>query len=425
MRVYYSNIFILPNQTTVIMMLREYKGKKDRESVHRIWREVGWMKPGKEEKVNDFVESSDRAMLAELDGNPESMVLSWKGKIAYLDNDLPLSCIASVLTSTVAKKRGLAGKLTAKCISEDAENGAAVSALGIFDQGFYNRLGFGTGTYEHWLYFDPASLEVPIPDTPERLKDKDWKEIHQSRVERKNVHGRCNIISPHYTRTELKWSDDILMLGYFKGKKISHHVVLRVENFEDGPYVVKWMSFKTREQFLELMGILKSLEDQIKIIVMREPPGIILQDFLQRPFRYRQITKKSKFENKMIATAYWQVRILDLNRCLEKTSLQGEEVRFNLKLYDPIDKILPSDSNWRGIGGKYVITLGPRSSARKGHKKSLPTLTASVGSFSRMWLGVAPATSLAMTDEMEGPRLLLEKLDRAISVPEPHTDWDF
>ncbi len=60
-----------------------------------------------------------------------------------------------------------------------------------------------------------------------------------------------------------------------------------------------------------------------------------------------------------------------------------------------------------------------------GADPALPTLAASVGAFTRMWLGVRPATGLAATDDLFGPQELLERLDRVLRLPDPKPDWDF
>ncbi|HHE38348.1 MAG TPA: hypothetical protein ENL20_07220, partial [Candidatus Cloacimonetes bacterium] len=149
------------------------------------------------------------------------------------------------------------------------------------------------------------------------------------------------------------------------------------------------------------------------------------QDFLKQPFRFRQLTEKSKFENKMKATAFWQMRICNLEKCLERTHLNCENLKFNLELNDPIENYLEKDSKWKGIAGNYIITLGKKSKAEKGNNKKLPTLRSSVGAFTRMWLGVRPATGLAVSDEISGAEHLLEKLDKAFCIPEPKPDWEF
>jgi hypothetical protein len=42
-----------------------------------------------------------------------------------------------------------------------------------------------------------------------------------------------------------------------------------------------------------------------------------------------------------------------------------------------------------------------------------------------LWLGVLPATSLAVSDSLKGPASLLADLDRLIQLPRPSFDWDF
>jgi len=194
---------------------------------------------------------------------------------------------------------------------------------------------------------------------------------------------------------------------------------------DNGPYFVRWMAYRSREEFLELLALLKSLGDQVHSVTMWEPPEIQLQDLLRKPFKARRITKHSPHENRMTASAYWQGRILNLADCMEQTHIPGETVRFNLVLRDPIDRLLGEDSSWRGIGGEYVLFLGPLSEVVPGRDESLPTLTASVGAFTRMWLGVRPATGLSWTDEIAGPPALLTRLDDLLRLPSPQLGWDF
>ena len=123
--------------------------------------------------------------------------------------------------------------------------------------------------------------------------------------------------------------------------------------------------------------------------------------------------------------AYWQLRMCDLPGCLARTHLAGSPLRFNLALSDPIEAYLDAGAPWRGVGGDYVVTLGPSSGAEPGKDPSLPTLAASVGAFTRLWLGVLPATGLAVTDELAGPRELLTALEETLRLPVPRLDWDF
>jgi hypothetical protein len=127
----------------------------------------------------------------------------------------------------------------------------------------------------------------------------------------------------------------------------------------------------------------------------------------------------------MAAYAFWQVRVLDLMRCLAHTRLHCPEIRFGLRLTDPVESLLEESAVWRGVAGEYIVTLGACCSAQPGFDASLPTLTASVNAFSRLWLGVRPATGLAVTDDLSGPDDLLARLDQAFLLPQPKPDWDF
>jgi hypothetical protein len=137
------------------------------------------------------------------------------------------------------------------------------------------------------------------------------------------------------------------------------------------------------------------------------------------------MTEKSDYENRTRATAYWQMRICDLDACIAATHLDGEAVRFNLEMTDLIEPLVDDDSPWRGVGGEYVVTLGPESEVAAGSEPGLPTLTASVGAFTRMWLGARPASGLAVTDDLAGPPDLISHLDRILLLPTPKPDWDF
>ena len=112
-------------------------------------------------------------------------------------------------------------------------------------------------------------------------------------------------------------------------------------------------------------------------------------------------------------------------KCLAKTRLDSESVTFNLRLSDPIAEHLDGTNAWRGVEGDYVVTLGEESAAERGVSRNLPVLTASVGAFTRLWLGVRNASSLALTDDLRGAPTLLHQLDRALRIPQPHLGWDF
>lgn len=408
------------------MKYRRYNPKRDRAAVQRIWHEVGWIQPDNLAPMDMLVGSGD-AIVADVNGAAECIVVSPRADMKYLNELLDFSGIACVSTSFVARRQHLALRLTAARVALDAQRGAAVSGLGMFDQGFYNKLGYGTGGYEHLARFAPSTLKVDVtPRVPTRLDKRHWKQIHTSRLNRLRWHGSCNLHAAALTRADMSWMKTCFGLGYFdRRRQLTHHLWMNGLGKENGTINVWWMSYQDHAQFLELMALVKSFGDQVPLVTMAAPPNIQMQDLLERPFYHRRITEQSKFQNIMRASAYWQVRICDLTACLAKTHLPGKPVRFNLTLHDPIEEYLDEKLKWRGLSGEYVVTLGPRSSTRPGSAKGLPRMQASVGAFSRMWLGIAPASSLAITDDLAAPATLIAKLDALVRLPKPSLNWDF
>jgi hypothetical protein len=413
----------------VSIEFRDYDPAKDKDAVHRIWEEIGWIEKEEDKEALDVLLAGSKPLVAVIDGEAECLAATTPGTIRYLEEDLSFAALDGVTTGRIARKQGLASQLTALAVARAAEAGTLVCGLGTFEQGFYDQLGFGTGSYQHRCSFDPAQLTVKIkPRIPMRLDTKDWERVHASRLARRRGHGGCNLTASEMTRAEMLWSRNGFGLGYTNGENdaLTHHFWGSTKEAESGPYRIEWMAYQSREQFLELMALLKSLGDQVHLIRLSEPSDIQFQDLLAKPFKMRRISQRSQFESNIRASAYWQIRICDLAGCLEKTHLVGSDsVDFNLNLTDPIERFLQADAPWRGIAGEYVVTLGPASSAEDGKDPSLPTLTASVGAFGRMWLGVRSATSLSYTDELTAPRELLEGLDRTLQLPTPDLDWDF
>jgi hypothetical protein len=339
-----------------------------------------------------------------------------------------MSAVTAVTTSHVARRQGLAKRLAAESVARDAATGAAVSALGIFDQGYYDKLGYGSGPYEFWHSLDPASLRIPAQARPpKRLSKDDYEAVHASRLNRARGHGSCNLEAAAATRAEMVWADNGFGLGYADGPngELTHHMWFGGKSMEHGPLSVWWMAYQTPEQFLELMALLVHLGDNVQLVRLREPATIQIQDLIERPFRKQRTTEKSQYETRTRASAYWQMRVCDLERCVAAARCDGHPVGFNLELSDPIEGLLDPDAPWRGIGGRYVVTLGSEPTVEGGVDRGLPTLTASVGAFTRMWLGVRPPSGLAVTDDLIGPPELLSALDRILQLPTPKPDWDF
>lgn len=409
------------------MVFRPYDTTRHQQQVLRIWQEVNWLAGDQGEKLDHFITACGGGFVAEVNGAAECLVLRCAGDLRHLDGTLPFGCITGVTTSRIARKLGLAARLTAWAVAQEAAAGAAVVGLGMFEQGFYNRLGFGTGSYEHHCHFNPATLTVDIPfRVPERLSADDWAAIHACRLRRQRGHGSVSLTPPEFTMGRLQLEGGGFGLGYRDepGGGFSHLIFCTNDRAYHGPLKVKYLLYQTREQLLELLALLRSLGDQILSVEVSEPVGVQLQDLIRQPFAQHEVTQGGKYPTHLSALAWWQMRICDLPAALAATRLSGPAVRFNLVLSDPLPDLLAEGAAWRGMGGEYVVTLGEESSARLGSDPSLPALTATVNAFTRLWLGVRPATGLATTDHLGGPEQLLTALDRLLLLPRPWPQWD-
>ena len=99
-------------------------------------------------------------------------------------------------------------------------------------------------------------------------------------------------------------------------------------------------------------------------------------------------------------------------------------LRFNLIITDPLPKRMPQESAWEGADGRWVVTVSERCGAQRGHDPTLPLLTASVGGFSRFWVGAATAAALSLDNSFVGDAALLSELDSRWRLPQPCVDWD-
>jgi hypothetical protein len=317
--------------------------------------------------------------------------------------------------------------MSALAIAQSVAGGAMVSGLGMFEQGYYNRMGFGTTSYEHLISFDPRRLTVNGSERqPVRIGKGDWAEAHAARLGRMRRHGAVSFDSPFVTRSRMVQVARGFGLGYRDaGGALTHYFWCRPLEMGMGPYRVEWMVYRNYAEFLELLGLIRNLGDQVRMIQVFEPGGIQFQDLLEEPIHSWVLTKRAPFAYNTETLADAQLRICDLEGCLARTRLRCGELTFNLTLRDAMEAFLPADAPWRGVGGEYVVTLGKTCGVEKGTVGDLPVLKASVNAFSRMWLGVRPATGLAATDEIAGPPELLEELDWAFRLPAPKRDWDY
>ena len=407
---------------------RPFDHERDINAVKRIFMEVGWLDDNDDALAvlsNHLL--AGETEVATINDEAECSVHWTPGTIQYQAETLLLGIVASVTTSHIARKLGFAKELTARSLARQFDQGMAVSALGMFDQGFYNKVGYGTGSYEHIMQFDPATLQVDHPfRPPTRLSSGNFADIHHALVHRQKFHGSVVIYPASIVEAEMCWTEHPFGLGYFDGPdKTLTHFIWGTMKGEHGPYEIAMRAYQNPEQLMELLALIKSLGDQVNSFRVVEFGEIQLQDLLRQPFRIGRSTKGGIFEQSHQTTAFWQMRILNLEACLASTHLPGPGVRFNLALTDPVTDILAGESHWAGLTGNWVITLGEESKASIGVESGLPTLRATVNAFSRMWLGVRPASSLAVTDELQASPGLLAALDQVLRLPEPHCGWEF
>lgn len=416
------------------MKIRRFDLKDDFKEVVNLWHEIGWLKsndPADNPGLKYLLDSSD-VWVYEENNKIEASSLGVPGEINYLKDKLPFHGLSGVVVSPVVRKKGLASRLVSKSLIEGYNKGYAVSGLLMFEQGYYNHLGYGTGSYDHQFTFDPSHLNVKKkPRTPERITKDDWQKVHKSLLNRKSNHGAVSLLPAYITRDKMAWSsDETYGLGYYnEAGEITHMLWIRKEGdysgpFANGPLVVEFMTYQNYEQFLELLAILKNLGDQIYAVKINEPAKIQLQDYFNYPRKqYNQSGSKYGYESK--AFAGWQIRILNLEKCIRATNLKCSSIKFNLELYDPIEDYLDSNE-WGGLSGNYQLKLGGSSSIKKGKNSELPTLKATVNSFSRMWLGVLAPSVLAIRDGVSGPEQLIESLDYLFGyLPKPKMEWSF
>jgi predicted acetyltransferase len=407
-------------------MIRPYE-PTDKEHCLRILREVGWME-GKDtdSEVFDGYISDSPSFVTDLNGEVEVLALTRSGLILYQDSDLPICGVTGVLTSRVARMQGHALRTTAHAVANSAAEGASVSFLGIFDQGYYDKLGFGSLNYCRHITIDPSTFKVPkLSRAPKRLTKDDAEAMHHCRLKRKRVHGSCNMFGVGITGCELVWCENGFGLGFENTAGELTHFVWLTSKGEHGPYICRCTAWQTPEQLVELFSVLKSLSDQVHGIRMTDPVGFQLQDFLDRPFKSLSAREGGTFASNTSSNAWMQCRILDISKCFEAMHFRGLPVSFNLEVNDPIEKYLDCDSKWTGTSGSWIVQIGENSSARSGSDDCLPTLRCSINDLSRLWLGVATAESLVTVGNLQADHDLISKIDALIQLPQPNVDWDF
>ena len=408
-------------------MIRPYR-EKDLEQCIRILNEVGWMEGEDTDKEAFKAYASDSLLnVVELDGEVEVLVLTRTGIMQYLNSTIPFSGVTGVVASRVARTKGWSLKTTASAIAETVEAGAQLSVLGMFDQGYYDKIGFGTLPYHRISTFDPAMLKVPkLSRKPVRLSKEHAKEMHDCRLRRLKGHGACNMHGEGITECELIWQPKgVFGLGFRDDSGTLTHFFSGKAKGEHGPYNIHCIAYESYDQFAELLSLLKSLSDQVHGVRMADPPNLQLQDFLERPMATWRSRKGGTFASSELSIAWMQCRINSVESCVGHMKIHGKPLSFQLHIDDPIKQYLPTNTSWEGEGGDWIITLGDESTATRGTDSTLPALSASINGFSRLWIGASNATALNAVGQLDGENALLQQLDECIRLPMPAIDWDF
>ncbi len=266
------------------MQVREYEDD-DLAAVQRMWQECGWVDEDETDHLADFLADAD-AVVAEIDGEAEACTAIHDGTLSHTSTSLPAAVVTAVTTSRVGRKQGLARATLDTAVRRAANRGMAVSVLGMFEQGFYDASGFGTGSEMLFVRTDPAHLDPDLPyRRPVRLTIDDVDAMVAALQARDVTHGGVTLTSVPLRRAERQWDESGFGLGYRDPDGELTHFVWCSAKDEHGPYVVREWAWRERTQLLELLGVLRSLGDQVRTIVLPEPAQAQLRVLVERPGR--------------------------------------------------------------------------------------------------------------------------------------------
>ncbi|NKB98336.1 MAG: GNAT family N-acetyltransferase [Pseudomonadales bacterium] len=406
--------------------IRQFVYEDDLDEVKRIWKEVGWVDDEHGAQQLDHFFSTGETLLATVDGKPECSVHTVPADMQIHESVISMLAVTAVTTSHLGRGRAFAQRLTAQQLIRAQEEGCGLSVLGMFDQGFYDKLGFGTGGYEREFVIDPGTLTVPVPRrTAARLTVEDYEEMHECLVQRYRQHGSVSLHPAKVYRGDIGFGENAFGLGYRDDSGVLTHFVWLDpgETPAHGPYDLKFVAYREPEQLLELFGLLRSLADQIYSVSLIEPPDVQLQILLERPLRNADISRGSKHASNIRSLAWWQARILDLPICIAALAGASDEFSFEADIADP----LADYGDGAGVTGSWRIQLGSAASAERCEPGAtgLPVMRASINAMTRLVLGVGAPSNLALTDDLEGSHELLRDLDTALHVRSPVLGWDF
>ena len=103
-----------------------YDPERDLEAAHRIWRECGWSDGGESDRetMARFTDSG-RSWVHRLRGAAEVQVIGHAAELRYQGRALSLGVVSAVVASRIARKGGLASRLTAHLTADLAAQGLA------------------------------------------------------------------------------------------------------------------------------------------------------------------------------------------------------------------------------------------------------------------------------------------------------------
>ena len=408
--------------------------ERDMGDVLQTWSETGWFEgeERQEKQIRAFFEANDgRSVVGQIAGRTESVTHRTLGFMRYDQSEIPAGGITAVTTSRIARKRGLASRGTARSVAHLGDEGAAVALLGMFEQGFYDRFGFGVGPYENEVYVYPGALNVPVDyRTPERFDlEEDIEEVHAAMVTRYLPHGGLVIGGERSTSAGLQIDDEVRVFGYRTDGAISHFVAVTSKG-EHGPdRIIQW-AYATQTQCLELLRMVQEWGDQVDLVRFTEPRWMQAQDLIVHPGHEFRRTGGSKAESRIDADAWWQLRILDLQTCIRAMRPSDEAFSVSVQVSDPIDRHLRDggyEGSWTSLEGTWNLRFGETNRAERieGIAPGDADVVTSVGALSRWWFGVVPASTLAVLGEIEADPDVLTSLDRLTAhLPKPQIGWD-
>ena len=186
--------------------IRPFDITKDLQAARQIWRECGWFENDDDDIYLEDFYAHGNGHVAALDDQAECIAHCIPGTIQHQHVPLKMASISSVVTGAIARRRGLAKVVTAQTLATAATEGYDVAVLGMFEQGFYDQLGFGSGTYEQVIALDPSDLiSSSTHRIPRRLNKSDWRHVYSALRNRWLNHGACVLDAPKLSRARLAW----------------------------------------------------------------------------------------------------------------------------------------------------------------------------------------------------------------------------